>query len=166
MKEKNLSATAIEKALLVGGPTLAPYFRQMLTEKLGIPIDFSVDPLTVVARGAAIFAGTQRLDKTTRVKAEVGQFDVALSYNPVGADHDLSVAGEVSSPSNASVEGFTIEFVNRTTLWRSGKLPSTVKVDSGPACWPSPAIKIYSTSSLWTGRGVVKSAFQRNSPIQ
>ncbi len=123
MKEKNLSATAIEKALLVGGPTLAPYFRQMLTEKLGIPIDFSVDPLTVVARGAAIFAGTQRLDKTTRVKAEVGQFDVALSYNPVGADHDLSVAGEVSSPSNASVEGFTIEFVNRTTLWRSGKLP-------------------------------------------
>lgn len=123
MKEKNLSATAIEKTLLVGGPTLAPYFRQMLNEKLGVPIDFSVDPLTVVARGAAIFAGTQRLDKTTRVKAEVGQFDVALSYNPVGADDDPSVVGEVSSPSNASVEGFTIEFVNRTTLWRSGKLP-------------------------------------------
>lgn len=123
MKEKNLGATAIERTILVGGPTLAPYFRQVLAERLGIPIDFSVDPLTVVARGAAVFAGTQRIDKATRVKAAVGQFDVALSYNPVGADEDPSVAGEVTSPSNVSVEGFTIEFVNRTTLWRSGKLP-------------------------------------------
>lgn len=123
MKEKNLGAASIERAILVGGPTLAPYFRQILTDRLGIPIDFSVDPLTVVARGAAVFAGTQRIDKATRAKAEVGQFNVSLSYNPVGADEDPSVAGEITSPSNVSTEGFTIEFVNRTTLWRSGKLP-------------------------------------------
>jgi molecular chaperone DnaK len=123
LKEKNLGLTAIEKTLLVGGPTLAPWFRQILTDRLGIPLDFSVDPLTVVARGAAVFAGTQRIEKSVRTKAPDGQFDITLSYNPVGADEDPSVAGEISSSSNISLEGLTIEFVNRTTLWRSGKLP-------------------------------------------
>ena len=66
LAEKNLSPSAIEKTILVGGPTLAPYFRDILADKLGIPLDHSVDPLTVVAQGAAVFAGTQRLDRSVR----------------------------------------------------------------------------------------------------
>src|SRR6202030_1337418 len=65
LKEKNLDSGAIEKVILVGGPTLAPYFREILASELKIPLDHSVDPLTVVARGAAVFAGTQRLDVRT-----------------------------------------------------------------------------------------------------
>ena len=62
LSEKKLKPESINRMILVGGPTLAPYFREILQSNLGIQID-SVDPLTVVARGAAVFAGTQRIIK-------------------------------------------------------------------------------------------------------
>jgi len=123
LKEKNLSSAAIERVILVGGPTLAPYFREMLETGLGIPLDFSVDPLTVVARGAAVFAGTQRLEGTSVPKAAAGQYDIDLKYKPVGADEDPTIWGTVKAQQESSVEGFTIEFVNQQTHWRSGKIP-------------------------------------------
>ena len=53
LAEKGLSASAVEKLIFVGGPTLAPYFRDMVKERMRIPCDLGMDPLTVVARGAA-----------------------------------------------------------------------------------------------------------------
>lgn len=123
LKEKNLSPNAIEKIILVGGPTLAPYFRDILHSSLGIHLDHSVDPLTVVAKGAAVFAGTQRIEGNALVKASAGQFNIDLKYKPVGADEDPTVRGEVKAVSGASVDGFTIEFVNQKSHWRSGKVP-------------------------------------------
>lgn len=123
LKEKNLAASAIERVILVGGPTIAPYFRKILESSLGIRLDYSVDPLTVVARGAAVFAGTQRLEGKAAQKAAPGQFSVDLKFKPVGPDEDPTVRGEVSSPSGTSVEGFTIEVINKKTHWRSGKVP-------------------------------------------
>ena len=51
-----LAADAIGRAVLVGGPTLTPFLREMLATRLGIPLDTRIDPMTVVARGAALFA--------------------------------------------------------------------------------------------------------------
>ena len=123
LKEKSLGPNAIEKVILVGGPTLSPYFRDILKSNLGIQLDHSVDPLTVVAKGAAVFAGTQRVEGKATPKAAVGQFDVDLKYKPVDADLDPTVRGEVKAPSGASIEGFSIEFSNQKTRWRSGKVP-------------------------------------------
>lgn len=126
LSEKNLSASAIEKTILVGGPTLAPYFREILASKLGIPLDHSVDPLTVVAQGAAVFAGTQRLDRVTRGAAAAvaaGVYKLTLNYQPIGPDDDPAVVGEVVAPVGASVSGCAIEFTNRTTRWSSGAIP-------------------------------------------
>jgi len=123
LKEKNLSPSAIERVILVGGPTLAPYFREILEVNLGIPLDFSVDPLTVVARGAAVFAGTQRIEGKVLPKAISGQYKIDLKYKPVGADADPSIRGTVKAPTDSNVEGFTIEFINQQSHWRSGKLP-------------------------------------------
>ena len=64
MTDKRLGSGNIEKVILVGGPTLTPYVRERLAdsdEGLGIPLETKVDPTTVFVRGAAIFAGTQRL---------------------------------------------------------------------------------------------------------
>ncbi len=57
LREKKLGKGDISKILLVGGPTFAPYLREQLSddkEGLGIALDLSQDPMTVVARGAAI----------------------------------------------------------------------------------------------------------------
>ncbi len=125
LAEKNLQPSMIEKTILVGGPTLAPYFRDILSDKLGIPLDHSVDPLTVVAQGAAVFAGTQRLDKSARSGGEqvaAGTYKITLNYQPIGPDDDPSVVGEVTPPEGKSIAGCAIEFVNRVTHWSSGKI--------------------------------------------
>ena len=126
LAEKGLQPSVIEKAILVGGPTLAPYFREILSSKLGIPLDHSVDPLTVVAQGAAVFAGTQRIDKSVRgceAPVAAGTYKVTLNYQPIGPDDDPSVSGEVTPPAGKSISGCAIEFTNRVTRWSSGAIP-------------------------------------------
>lgn len=131
LADKRLESRNIEKVILVGGPTLAPYLRDRLIDSvngLGIPIDASVDPMTVVARGAAIFAGTQRLpiDKANLVaEREKGHYVAVFpDWKFTGSDIEPMVAGKVVPPKGESVEGFFIEFANETAqpAWRSGKL--------------------------------------------
>ena len=45
----------LDRILLVGGPTQSPLLRSILSERLGAPVDFSADPMTVVGRGAAVY---------------------------------------------------------------------------------------------------------------
>ena len=52
LAEKHLAPSALERVILVGGPTLSPYFREILEGNLGARLDHGVDPMTVVARGA------------------------------------------------------------------------------------------------------------------
>jgi molecular chaperone DnaK len=122
LKEKNLDPGAIEKVILVGGPTLASYFRNILSSKLGIPLDHSADPLTVVTRGAAIFAGTQRFERRAKGPAPGCQFTIDLKYSPVGAIESPSIGARVSALDGRDLAGFQIEFVNQKTLWRSGRV--------------------------------------------
>jgi len=87
--EKRLETGNVQKVLLVGGPTLMPYLRDRLADKksgLGIPLEFSIDPLTVVARGAAIFAGTRRLEGVASAPLAQGQLAVHLDYEPMGPE--------------------------------------------------------------------------------
>jgi len=120
LKEKNLGKNAVERVILVGGPTLAPYFRELLTSSLGIPLDHSVDPLTVVARGAAVFAGTQRCGPRGPVGA--GEYSIDIRNPSVGMDSAPIAGGKVSGPSTQDFTGFTLELVNTRTQWRSGKI--------------------------------------------
>jgi molecular chaperone DnaK len=116
----------IEKVLLVGGPTLAPYVPEFLAADpghgLGIALDHSLDPLTVVARGAAIYARAQRIPSQARPLA--GQLAARLEYPPVGPETEPLVAGRISGPGGLSLAGFIVEFVAEEPRppWRSGKI--------------------------------------------
>ena len=122
LTEKNLSPNAIEKVVLVGGPTVAPYFRDMLASKLRIKLEPGVDPFTVVARGAAIFAATQKLNAGSPVVATRGEYAINLEHKPAGMDSAPTVGGKVSGSGRQDFTGFTLELVNTKTQWRSGKI--------------------------------------------
>lgn len=122
---KQLPIGDIEKVILVGGPTKMPYLRKRLEDRslgLGLALDFHIDPLTVVSRGAAVFAGTQRLECQTRSsRPTAGQYTLELEYKPVGADPEPLIGGRVVL-ANATPSQLTVEFVNSDTHWRSGKI--------------------------------------------
>jgi molecular chaperone DnaK len=110
----------IAKIVLVGGTSLLPSLRQALTAELGIPQDCTIDPMTVVARGAAVFAGSQRCPW---VSDPTAKYHVDLQYEPLGTDLDPQVGGLVSAGDGSALEGFVIEFVETRSQWRSGRIP-------------------------------------------
>jgi molecular chaperone DnaK len=133
LSERALGPGDVEKVLLVGGPTLSPYLRERLADPrdgLGIPLDYTLDPITAVARGAAIFAGTQRQPATASAlpasALSAGEFSVELAYRPVGPDREPFIGGRVTGGGEQSggLAGYTVEFVNSDARppWRSGKI--------------------------------------------
>jgi molecular chaperone DnaK len=127
LAEQRLSPQHIDKLLLVGGPTMMPYLRERLLdpkEGLGIPLEFKHDALTVVARGAAIFAGTQRLEGVVARPKKSGTYTVALEYEPMGASEEPVVGGRVLAAGDEDLSGFTIEFINPDSMppWRTGRI--------------------------------------------
>lgn len=124
LAEARLSSSDIEKLILVGGPTIMPLFRDILTQKLGIALEFHVNPLTVVACGAAVFAGTQIIPEASRqhVPLPAGHFKVELDYKPIGDEAQPTIGGRVTAPQGQSLQGYTLEFVESKTEWRSGKI--------------------------------------------
>ncbi len=94
LQRNNLTPRSIDLSVLVGGPTLTPCIREMLQSELGIALDVRVDPITVVARGAAIFAGRQPLPKVyAQRRGGPGEFPVALQYPPLLPELAPSVGG-------------------------------------------------------------------------
>jgi molecular chaperone DnaK (HSP70) len=58
LEEKGLRGSSLDRVLMVGGSTLNPWVRKAVESELGATLGFGIDPVTVVARGAAIFAST------------------------------------------------------------------------------------------------------------
>lgn len=54
LKRNNLKGSDLGALILVGGPTYSPILRRMLKEQITDKVDTSVDPMTVVAKGAAL----------------------------------------------------------------------------------------------------------------
>ncbi|MEV4477226.1 Hsp70 family protein [Nonomuraea sp. NPDC049504] len=135
----------IEKVIMVGGQTAMPFLRERLADPrrgLGIPLDFGHDPMTVVASGAAIFAGAQALpDEWTAAAPEPGVYALRCEYPRISPDLDPVVIGRVSAPDGAAAAGMSVELVNdqsdppwrsgRITLSRSGEFSSTLRAEHG-----------------------------------
>ncbi len=125
--EKRLGTSNIEKMIMVGGTSLIPFLRDMLmdpNEGLGIPLESSLYPITVVAKGAAIFAGTQMAPIAENVEVENDEFLLELDYQPVGSDTEPPIGGKIVTDKELDFSSYTIEFVNKTVRpeWRSGKI--------------------------------------------
>jgi molecular chaperone DnaK len=126
LAEKRLGPADIHKVLLVGGPTQTPYLRERLAAELGIALESAIDPMTIVAKGAAIFAGTQRLEGTVAA-ASAGQYAIQLEYQTVGTDPEPLVGGKILAPPGVDLAGHTVEFLDPTAHppRRSGRLTLT-----------------------------------------
>jgi molecular chaperone DnaK len=54
--DNGFSTSDIEKIVMIGGPSRMPVVRRRVAAELGIAIDNTVDPMTAVAVGAALYA--------------------------------------------------------------------------------------------------------------
>ena len=75
LERNHLTGADLGALILVGGPTHSPILKKMLKEQITEKVDSSEDPMTVVAKGAALFASTisvsEEVKEVTRDKAKL-----------------------------------------------------------------------------------------------
>ena len=85
LEKNNLSKKDLDAIILVGGPTLSPVFRKMIIAQISDKIDTSVNAMTIVAKGAALFASTKDAILGDSMDDEV-VLDVKYEPATLGAD--------------------------------------------------------------------------------
>lgn len=115
VRNASLAPSDIRSILMVGGPTHMPYIRQRLEAETGIALNLDQDPMTVVAKGAAIHAGTILKNETLIT----GSSDVVLElfYDPITPEARTFVSGKVAHP--AGFEG-EIRLCREEGDWETG----------------------------------------------
>lgn len=106
LNDNSLDVSDLNKIILVGGSSLSPIVRQSIGEEFEVEIESSINPLTVVAKGAAIYAGS--LEKPQGLNKKE-------SHSVVLDSRNNQLYGKVFClDSKCSYLGYEIEFKNDT----------------------------------------------------
>ncbi|MEJ3651893.1 Hsp70 family protein [Actinomycetes bacterium KLBMP 9759] len=145
LRAAGLGPDRIDRLLLVGGVTLAPGLRARLADPvdgLGIELDHSQDPSTVVARGAALYAATITLD-VPQAPPAAGEFTVELHYDPVVFTSSPPVSGQLRAAAPVEWSGYGVRISNpegrppfhglRVPVSSTGTFITDVQVEQGAA---------------------------------
>lgn len=122
LQQNNLKGSDINKLILVGGPTHSPLIRQMLREQITENVDTSIDPMTAVATGAALYAATRDAEvKDSDI--EVGTIKLNVGYESmyVGQSEWVSVILDKSGSGTSCPDKVYVEFLRSDNAWSSGK---------------------------------------------
>lgn len=98
VQNSNVKSETIKKVILVGAPTLTPLIRNLLAKELNVNVDTTMNPFTVVAEGAAIFALSQKVPQSTIDKNRVVSSDeIQAIYNVEAMTNEtnLLVTGKI-----------------------------------------------------------------------
>ena len=91
LKRNNLEGDKLGALILVGGPTLSPVLRRMLASQICKP-DTSVDPMTAVDKGAAIYASTiKRKEGTIEKNPTKIQLEIDFDTTSVSDEENVVI---------------------------------------------------------------------------
>ena len=94
LKRNNLKGSDLGALILVGGPTYSPILRRMLIEQITDKIDTSVDPMTVVAKGAALFASTISVsDEVKDATRDSAKLQLEINYEDTTCSNTYGMFG-------------------------------------------------------------------------
>lgn len=95
----------IDKIILVGGSSLSPIIKEGIADEFDIEIDSSLNPLTVVAKGAAIYAGS-----IEKPHINIKKHPLSVLFN---TENGIIKGKTFTKDLKSSFLGFSIEFKNR-----------------------------------------------------
>jgi molecular chaperone DnaK len=124
LKRNNLKGSDLGALILVGGPTYSPILRRMLKEQITDKVDTSVDPMTVVAKGAALFASTISVsDEVKETARDKTKLQLDLKYEATSVELDEMVNLKVLKDKTTGVfpEKIYADIVRFDGAWSSGK---------------------------------------------
>ena len=132
LQRNNLKGTDLASLILVGGPTFSPVLRQMLKEQITPNVDTSIDPMTAVARGAALYATTQEYEIGNGTSSSLSQQVVLdVEYEPTSVQSMEYVIVKLLPNESKSIDSKNLlfEVTSADGSWSNGKIALTAKGD-------------------------------------
>lgn len=122
LESNNLKGSQLNKLILVGGPTHSPLIRQMLREQITPNVDTSIDPMTAVATGAALYASTKDADvKDSDIEVGAIRLEIGYESNSVEQSEWVSVKIDKAGSGASYPNKVLVEFVRGDNAWSSVK---------------------------------------------
>lgn len=125
LKDAGIKSSSVAKVILVGGPTQIPYIRERIENDLKITTDASVDPLTVVAKGACVFGIGQKIPKEFQEnddkKLKEGTLSVNLNYESMTSDTEETISGVIEDLKDAGDE-YYIQIQSDSGFYNGSKI--------------------------------------------
>ncbi len=122
LNRNNLDGSKLAALILVGGPTMSPIMRKMLSDQICKP-DTSVDPMTVVAKGAAIYASTiKRKDETIEINPTKIQLEINFEPASVFDEEDGVIKILEDKTESIIPNKVYANFGRQDGGWSSGKI--------------------------------------------
>lgn len=124
LKRNNLDGEKIGALILVGGPTHSPIVRRMLREQVTSKVDTSIDPMTCVACGAALYGSTVDIPEDvvdkTRDRSKI-QLSIQIKSTSVQEEEWGNVFLLPDKCDNYDKPSVWVDFVRTDGLFSSGK---------------------------------------------
>jgi molecular chaperone DnaK len=123
LKRNNLKGNDLSTILLVGGPTYSPILRKMLKDQISPNVDTSIDPMTAVASGAALFASTKDIP-TKHQKRDKTKVQLDLNYEATSVEEEEYITVKVlrENTTGEIPDTLFVELVRTDKGWSSGKV--------------------------------------------
>ena len=122
LARNNMQGSKLSKVILVGGPTHLPLIRQMLREQISENVDTSIDPMTVVATGAALYASTLNAE-VDETEIEQNTIRLKVDYEATTVETELYIPFILDKAATGSgcPDKVYVELVSSDNTWSSGK---------------------------------------------
>jgi molecular chaperone DnaK len=124
LERNNLNGSSLDALILVGGPTFSPIIRKMLEKQICKP-DTSVDPMTVVSKGAALYASTvsisEEIKEQRRDKSKI-QIEIGHEASTVELEEFVTLKILADKTEGTIPEKVYAEISRNDKAWSSGKV--------------------------------------------
>lgn len=125
LERNNISGKELGALILVGGPTYSPILRRMLREQITPNVDTSIDPMTAVACGAALYGSTIDIPETLldqrRDRSKV-QIEISVKSTSVEEFEYAAVKFLKDKSEGYSEDSVYIDFVRTDGEFNTGRI--------------------------------------------
>lgn len=131
LKRNGLNGNDLSSLILVGGPTYSPIIRDMLKAEVTPHVDTSINPMTAVARGAALYASTidahvNEDEIKQAATSDLVFLQVGYEATSVETSEWISVSIDKEKTGMNCPQEIMLEFERVDGAWRSDKTPVSI----------------------------------------
>ncbi|MEZ4382575.1 MAG: Hsp70 family protein [Nannocystaceae bacterium] len=120
LESHGIAPGELSHVVMVGGPSVMPGVRRQVAEGLACSLSEGLDPMTLVAQGAAIYAATAGLDAQTQELAVPGGYKAWLQFPAMSSDLTPHVVGRLVADDKAPAQAPSeLRLVRSDGLWES-----------------------------------------------